>query len=572
MKLVLAAFKPHALAVFAVIGLVLARAMSELALPRVLGLIVDKGIALGDTAYILRMGAIMLGVNLVGMVCAFGSAYLSARVATDVGSSIRRNLFRRVTSFSPSDMDAFGASSLITRVTNDVGQVQNLSMMSLRLMVMAPLMMVGGIVMALSQDLRLSSVLIVALPLLAVMVAVFGRVSMPLFSSMQERTDGLARVVRENLSGLRVIRAFNRRQREETRFAKANADLAELGIRAGRLMGLLMPLMSLLLNVAVVAVLWMGAIRVNAGTVQVGSLLAFTQYLSQILFSLLMISMLFVMIPRAAVSVRRINEVMERQPGIRDDESACALPAGRDIVFSGVSMRYHGAEEPALLDVSFSCEPGEFVAIIGSTGAGKSTVLSLIMRFHEAETGSISLGGVDIRKLPQSGLRSLIGYVPQKTFLFSGTVASNVGYGGRQDQVADALDVAQAREFVDQLDGATEAVVERGGTNLSGGQRQRLAIARALARRPDIYLLDDSFSALDARTESRLRAAFKARAAGSVVIMATQRVRSAMHADKVIVLDEGRVVGIGTHEELTASNPVYRELAGTQNEEARHGA
>lgn len=570
MKLVLNAFKPYIFAVIAVVVLVLARAMSELALPRFLGLIVDQGIAKGDTAYILKTGLLMLIVNLVGMLCSFGSAYLSSKVSTEVGSSLRLRLFRRISEYSPSDINIFGTASITTRVTNDVSQVQNLAMMSLRLMIMAPLMMTGGIIMALSQDIKLSGVLLVALPVIAALVIIFGRITMPMFASMQLKTDGMARVVRENLSGLRVIRAFNKRSKEEERFAVANKELTGLSLKTVRLMGLLMPLMSLLLNSAVISVLWLGAGRINNGTLHIGSLLAFIQYISQILFSLLMVSMLFITIPQAMVSVKRISEVVELEPGIKDKDQTLPLPAKLDLEFSSVSMRYKGAESPALCDISFKCKEGEFWAIIGSTGSGKSTILSLIQRFFDPEEGSIKIGGVDIKDLSQKELRSVMAYVPQKTFMFSGTVNSNVAYGGKPALVPEALNTAQAAEFVYKLDGELEATVSRGGTNLSGGQKQRLAIARALARDAAILLLDDSFSALDATTESRLRSALKEKTKDKIVIMATQRIRSAMHADRIIVLDEGKIVGIGSHAELAASNPVYRELAGTQQEEALH--
>ncbi len=570
MKLVLKVYKPHLFGVITVIALVLARAMSELALPRFLGLIVDQGIARSDTAFILKTGFFMLLVNLLGMVASFGSAYLSSKISTEVGSSLRCRLFERISEYTPSDINTFGTASLITRVTNDVNQVQNLSMMSLRLMIMAPLMMTGGIIMALSQDIKLSAVLLVALPVIAVMVTVFGRISLPMFTSMQTKTDGLARVVRENLSGLRVIRAFNKRAREEERFAKANRELTDLSLRTVRLMGLLMPLMSLLLNTAVISVLWLGAKRINMGTLQIGSLLAFIQYISQILFSLLMVSMLFISIPQAMVSVRRIGEVIETEPGIKNRKELASMPSVSDLEFSEVSMRYKGAESPAICDISFNCKKGEFLAIIGSTGSGKTTILSLIQRFFDAEKGSIKISGTDIKDISQEELRSLMAYVPQKTFLFSGTVNSNVAYGGKSELVTEAIETAQAADFVYKMEDGLGASVARGGTNLSGGQKQRLAIARALARNAPILLLDDSFSALDAATESRLRNALKEKTADKIVIMATQRIRSAMNADKIIVLDEGRIVGVGRHEELAAGNAVYRELAGTQLEEAIH--
>ncbi len=578
MKLLARYMRPYLAAVFAVIGLVLARAMSELALPRIMGLIVDGGIAAGNVPYILRLGLLMLAINLVGMACAFGSSYLSAKVSVGVGAALRRDLFAKASALAPADMDRFGASSLITRITNDAGQVQNLAMMSLRLMLMAPLMMVGGIIMALSQDARLSSILAVALPVLALLVAAFGRRGMPLFKAIQEKTDGLNRVTRENLSGLRVIRAFNRREREEARFGEANRDLADTAVSVAKLMALLMPLIMFLLNLAIVVVLWFGARRVNLGSMRIGSLMAFVQYLGQILSSLLMVSMLFIMIPRASVSLSRLRELLDAEESIRDDMSPVSLDAalsgGLRLEFDGVSMRYHGAEALALEGVRFSCEPGKLIAVIGGTGSGKSSLLKLALRFHDPEAGAVRLGGVDLRRLRQAELRSIIGYVPQKSFLFSKSVALNVGYGSPEADAArirEALEAAQAAGFVAAMAGGVDAELARGGTTVSGGQRQRLAMARALARRPLIYLFDDSFSALDTTTEFALREALKAYAKDAIVLMVTQRVRSAKAADLILVLDEGRVAGLGSHDELAAGNAVYRELLGSQAEEGlRH--
>jgi ATP-binding cassette, subfamily B, multidrug efflux pump len=578
MRLLARYMKPYLAAVAAVMALVLARAMSELALPRIMGFIVDGGIAAGNVAYILRLGLFMLAINLVGMACAFGSSYLSAKVSVSVGAALRRDLFAKASALAPADMDRFGASSLITRITNDAGQVQNLAMMSLRLMLMAPLMMVGGIIMAVSQDARLSSILVVALPVLALLVAAFGRKGMPLFKAIQEKTDGLNRVVRENLSGLRVIRAFNRREREEARFGAASRDLADTTVRVAKLMALLMPLIMFLLNLAIVVVLWFGARRVDLGSMRIGSLMAFVQYLGQILSSLLMVSMLFIMIPRASVSLGRLRELLDAEETIRDDEKPVsigeALSGGLRLEFDEVSMRYHGAEASALEGISFSCEPGKLIAVIGGTGSGKSSLLKLALRFHDPEAGALRLGGVDLRRIRQAELRSIIGYVPQKSFLFSKSVTKNVGYGSPGADAArirEALEAAQAQSFVEAMAGGADAELARGGTTVSGGQRQRLAIARALARRPLMYLFDDSFSALDTSTEAALREALKAYTRDAIVIMVTQRVRSAKSADLIVVLDEGRMAGLGSHEELAAGNAVYRELLGSQAEEGlRH--
>jgi ATP-binding cassette subfamily B protein len=566
--------KPHLLAVSAVICLVLARAMTELSLPRLMSVIVDRGIALGDTALILRVGLAMLGINLAGMAFAFGSSMLSSRVAASAGAAIRLDVFSKISAFSPVDMDHFGVSSLMTRVTNDVSQVQNVILMSMRIMLMAPLMMVGGIVMAITQDRQLSVLLLFALPVLALVIFLFARKGMPLFKSIQERTDGLNRVVRENLAGLRVIRAFNKRRHEESRFSGAARDLADTTIRVSQLMALLMPLIMLLLNGTIILVLWSGAIRIGDGDLKVGSLMAFIQYVGQILNSLVMVSMLFVMIPRAAVSVRRLDDVLSTTSTVLDPVRLLPLPAERRLVFDRVCFRYEGAEKTALDDLSFSCEPGLMTAVIGGTGSGKSTILNLLMRFRDPESGLISMGGIDIRALPRAGLRSVIGYVPQKSFLFSGTIRDNLSYGNvsaSESELWAALEAAQLASFVGGLPDGLETMVSRGGTTLSGGQRQRLAIARALVRQPGIYLFDDSFSALDAATDRALRQSLAERTTNAVVILVTQRIASARNADQIIVLEEGRLAGMGSHAELVAGCTIYREILGSQlGEEAAH--
>jgi len=567
MKLITRYLKPYWPAVLLVLVLILARALSELFLPRIMSVIVDVGIVSNDIPFILKAGVLMLGINLAGMACAFGSSFWSARVAMNVSTTIRRDLFERVSRFSLADMDRFGASSLITRITNDVVQVQNVTLMSLRIMLMAPLMMIGGIVMAVTQDSRLATVLWVVLPLLSLMVWAFARKGLPLFTAIQQKTDQLNRVVRENLSGLRVIRAFNKRSYESQRFSDANRELTDINIGVSKLMAGLMPLIMLFLNLAIVLVLWLGAGRVNAGSIQIGSLMAFIQYVGQILFSLVMVSMLFVMIPRASVSLRRIDEVLGHLPSIASPAVGRDIPFGRELDFDHVSFRYHGAESPALEDISFHCRTGETVAIIGGTGSGKSSLLNLIARFHDPESGAVRIDGIDIRDFALDDLRQHLALVPQKSFLFSGTVEENLRYGDKDasaEVLETALATAQAAAFVAALPDGRDTAIARGGTTVSGGQRQRLAIARALVRQAAIYLFDDSFSALDTRTEKALREALAARTRDAIVLLVTQRVSSARQADRIIVLDEGRIAGIGTHDELAAENSVYREIMGSQ--------
>jgi len=528
---------------------------------------VDKGIALGNIPLILKMGLFMLGINIAGMICSFGSSFLSSRIAVRVGTELRSDLFRKITSFSLSDLENFGTSSLITRATNDIHQVQNVAIMSLRIMIMAPLMMIGGIFMAVTQDPGLSSILLAALPVLSLVIILFGRRGIPLFKAIQGKTDNLNRVVRENLSGLRVIRAFNRRTHEEQRFAGANRDLTDATIRVAKLMALLMPFIMLFLNGSLVLVLWLGSLRVNQGSLQVGSLMAFIQYVGQILYALLMVSMLFVMIPRASVSLKRLQEVLSAEPVVKAPLNPKPLPEYFDLSFDDVSFRYFGAEEPALQGISFSCKPGETVAVIGGTGSGKSSLLNLILRFHDPEAGSIRIGGVDIRNYSLADLRSVIGFVPQKSFLFSGTVKENLLFGNpgaSEEEILLALSTAQGEDFVKALPMGIDTDLARGGTTVSGGQRQRLALARAFVRKPRIYLFDDSFSALDAKTERSLRSALREYTKSSLVILVTQRISNALGADKIIVLEKGQITGIGTHEELASTNQIYKEILSSQ--------
>jgi ATP-binding cassette, subfamily B, multidrug efflux pump len=501
------------------------------------------------------------------------AGFLSSRIALGFGRSLRSQVFARVESFSLREIDRFGISTLITRTTNDITQVQMLVVMSMRMMIGAPLMAVGGIIMAVGINARLSLVLVAVLPLLALAIALVAGRGSKLFRLLQVKVDTLNRIMRESLSGVRVIRAFNRIPTDKARFDEANRDLTETALKAQRTMTSLMPLMMVVMNFTTIAIVWFGGHAIAARGMGVGDLMAFLQYAMMILFSLMMVSMMFVFLPRALVSAGRIAEVLETVPDISDPPAPREPERGlRGLLeFRGVSFRYPGAEEPALRGLSFTARPGEVTAVIGGTGAGKSTLLNLVPRFYDVEEGSVLVDGVDVREMSQASLRSRIGYAPQKAVLFSDTVAGNIGYGsGGADRAAieEAGRIAQASEFVEAMAGSWEATVSQGGANLSGGQKQRLSIARALARRPEIYLFDDSFSALDFKTEAELRRDFarvvRDQAEGATVLIVAQRVSSVKDADRIIVLDEGTVAGMGTHRELLDSCPVYREIALSQ--------
>ncbi|NLG83982.1 MAG: ABC transporter ATP-binding protein [Firmicutes bacterium] len=562
--------KPYRLQIALVLLFVFLQAMAELALPTLMSDIVNTGIMKGDVDYIWRVGGRMLFVALVGTVCAVAAAFFASRTAMGFGRILRSRIFSHVERFSLHEFDKIGTPSLITRNTNDVTQLQMAVMIGLRMMAMAPIMGIGGLIMAISKDRGLAWVLAVVLPVLAAIVFSVTRRGFPLFTSIQRKIDRINRIIRENLEGIRVIRAFNRIEHEQRRFHEANLDLTETSIAVNRLMALMMPSTMLVMNAAIIAIVWFGAVRVDRGTLQIGNMMAFFQYAMQIMISFVMATMMFVMVPRAQASAERILEVLAIEPEIEDPQVPVA--EGTDerrgwVEFQHVTFRYHGAEEPALRDVSFCARPGEVTAIIGGTGAGKSTLVNLIPRFYAVDAGRILVDGVDVREMPQETLRAKIGFVPQKAYLFSGTVADNIRYGKQdatEEEIHHAAEVAQAMEFINEMEGGLEAPIAQGGTNVSGGQRQRLAIARALVRKPEIYIFDDSFSALDFKTEARLRAALHKETAGATVIVVAQRVSTIMDADRIVVLDEGRVVGIGTHRELMKTCPVYREIVLSQ--------
>lgn len=568
MKKILGFLRPYRGAVAIAITLLGVQAFAELFLPTLMASIVDEGIVFGDTAHIYRVGIRMLVVAALGTGGAVGASYLASRVATGFGRDLRNRLFSHVTRFSLSEFDQLGTSTLITRTTNDITQVQQVMFMSLRMLISAPIMAAGGIIMAVSLDARLSLILLVVIPLLGGAIALIAAKGMPLFKVMQKKLDRVNLVSREGLTGIRVIRAFNRTRHEEERFTEANSDLTTTAIRVHQLMASMMPVMMLTLNLTTVAILWFGGIRIDQGHMQVGNLMAFIQYVIQIMFSLMMLSMMFVMIPRAAVSAARIREVLDTEPQIHDPSEPVEPENARGFVeFKDVTFHYPGAEAPALSDISFQTGPGQTTAIVGGIGSGKTTLANLLLRFYDVTSGSITVDGVDVRHMSQETLRSKIGYVPQRALLFSGSVVDNLRYGrfdATDDELKHAAESAAAATFVSDMEGGFDAVIAQGGTNLSGGQRQRLTIARALVRRPLIYVFDDNFSALDFKTDAKVRMALRRETTDATVFIVAQRVSTVMDADQIIVLDAGRMVGLGTHSELLDSCEVYREIVASQ--------
>lgn len=558
---------PYKWVVLAVVLLVFGQSMAELFLPTLMADIIDNGVIKGDIPYIWTIGGWMLLVSAIGAIAAVFASFYSAKAAMGMGRDLRQQVFKHVGQFSLQEFDEVGTASLITRTTNDITQVQQVVIMMLRMVISAPIMLVGGVIMAVSKDAQLSLVIIGAMPVLAVAILLVLKYGMPLFQEVQKRLDGLNLVVRENLTGIRVIRAFNREPEEKARLQKANRELADVSIKVNKVMAFMMPVMMLVMNMTVVAVIWFGGIRINNGAMQIGDLMAFIQYVMMIMFALVMASFMFVMVPRAAVSAKRINEVLEMKPAFTDDGTAKADRARGTLEFDDVSFYYPGAEEPALSNISFTAKPGEITALIGGTGSGKSTLVNLVPRFYDVTSGTIRVNGVDIREAPQQEVRSKIGFVPQKSILFTGTIADNIRFGKQdatQTEMDHAASIAQATEFIDQIEDGYAAEIEQGGSNLSGGQKQRLSIARALIRKPDLYIFDDSFSALDFKTDAKLRKALKDETRNATVLLVAQRVSTVVDADRIIVLEKGKMVGMGTHEELMDSNEVYREIAMSQ--------
>jgi ATP-binding cassette, subfamily B, multidrug efflux pump len=560
--------RPYRWALVGVVVLLAAQSIGNLYLPSLMGDIINNGVAKGDTGYIVRTGGFMLVVTLALAACAVVAVYFAARTAMAFGRDVRGDVFRAVVGFSQAEINRFGTPSLITRNTNDVQQVQMVVVMALSVMVMAPIMMVGGVIMALREDVPLSGLLVLIIPLMVVVIGSLAARALPLFRAMQVKIDRINQVMREKLAGVRVIRAFVRTGYEERRFDEANLDLTDTALRVNRLFALMLPALFLILNLSMVAIMWFGGLRIDASQMPIGNLIAFIQYVMQILFAVMMATIMFVMVPRAAASGERIAEVLRTPATIIDPESPVELVQEHGLVeFHDVEFRYPGAEEPVLSRISFAAAPGATTAIIGSTGSGKTTLINLLTRAYDVTGGRITVDGVDIRDLRQEDLWRLVGDVPQRAFLFNGTVASNLRYGDEaatDEDLWTALEIAQARDFVEEMPGGLEAEIEQGGSNVSGGQRQRLAIARAIVKRPPIYVFDDSFSALDFQTDARLRAALRDETRDATVIIVAQRVGTIMHAERIVVLEGGVIAGIGTHAELLETCETYREIVYSQ--------
>jgi ATP-binding cassette subfamily B multidrug efflux pump len=542
--------------------------MANLYLPGLSADIIDNGVVTGDTSYIVKIGAIMLGVTLVQILCAIVAVYYGARTAMALGRDLRGAVFGKVETFAAREVAQFGAPTLITRSTNDVQQVQMLAFLTFTFMIAAPIMCVGGIIMALRQDVALSTLIVVVVPALAVSIGVIVVRMRPLFRLMQQRIDTINRILREQIMGIRVIRAFVKEGYERERFAVANRDNMDAAIRVGRLIALIFPIVMLVMNVSVVAATWFGGYLVGNGDLQVGTLTAFQSYLIQILMSVMMATFMFMLFPRAEVSAERITEVLDTQPSVLPPaEVQRRVIQSGEVRIDNASFAYPGAEEPVLCDIDLLASPGETTAIIGSTGSGKSTLLNLIPRLFDATAGAVRLDGIDVRDMQPDDVWAAIGLIPQRPYLFTGTIASNLRFGNpdaTDEALWDALEVAQARDFVEAMPERLDAPVSQGGTNLSGGQRQRVAIARALVKRPRIYLFDDSLSALDYATDAALRAAMRPVTREATVVIVAQRVSTIRYAERIVVLDEGRVVGTGTHDDLMLTCPTYREIVLSQ--------
>jgi ATP-binding cassette subfamily B protein len=570
-KLLVEYLRPQRRLLLAVVVFQLAASIASLYLPTLNADIIDQGVATGNTDYILHIGGLMLGVTLLQVACTIAAVYFGAKAAMGLGRDVRGSIFTRVAEFSEQEVTRFGPPSLITRSTNDVQQVQQLVLMSATLMVTAPMLCIGGVIMAIRQDVQLSWLIAVSVPVLLVGVGSIIIRMVPLFKLMQGRIDTVNRVLREQLTGIRVVRAFVREDVETARFARANEDVTDSALRAGRLMALAFPTVMLVLNVSSAAVIWFGAFRIEDGSMQVGTMIAFLSYLMQILMSVMMATFMAIMIPRASVSADRISEVLGTESSVSPPLHPVSRAAGRaargELEMRDVGFAYPGAEQPVLSDVSFTARAGQTTAIIGATGSGKTTLVNLMPRLFDATSGSVRIDGVDVRELHPDLLWGHIGLVPQKPFLFSGTVRSNLLYGkpdATEDEIWRALAIAQAQDFVEELEGGLDAPISQGGTNVSGGQRQRLAIARALVKRPELYIFDDSFSSLDTATDARLRLALKQHTAGATMVIIAQRVSSIVDADQILVLDRGRIVAHGTHTELLETSETYQEIVNSQ--------
>jgi len=576
--------KQYTVQIIAIVILIFIQVLANLYLPTLMADVVDKGIVQKNTLqtisflgfsgtykgidYIIRIGIIMLIISAGGAICSVVAAFLSSKTAVGLGRIVRNKLFAKVEGFSLHEFDKVGTATLITRTTNDVIQVQTATVMIFSIMLFAPLTAIGGIVMALREDKQLTWIFAVVIPLLGIIIGITLKFAMPLFKLMQVKIDKLNLVLREALTGIRVVRAFNRKDTEKAKFNDANTDLMNNSVKVNRIMAFLLPIMMLIMNITTVAIIWFGAKRIDTGSMEVGSLIAFIQYGTQILMGFLMLAMVFIMIPRAQASAIRINEVLEMDSDIIDPKTIKLASEQRGYVdFKDVTFSYPGAERPAISNITFSARPGETTAIIGGTGSGKSTLVNLIPRFYDVTSGEILVDGVDVRAMSQEDLRSKIGFVPQNTVLFSGSIAENIKYGkdnATMEEIQYAAKVAQATDFITGMKEGYNHPISQGGTNVSGGQKQRLSIARALVRKPEIYIFDDSFSALDFKTDAKLRASLKKETIKSTVIIIAQRVATVMDADRIIVIDDGAIAGIGTHKELLSSCKVYHEIVSSQ--------
>ena len=560
--------KPFWLPITLSLILMTLRSLSDLYLPTLTADMVNIGIVNGDVDYIIAVGAQMIAFASFGTLFAILAGYISAKAGNGFAKLLRDKVFERIESFSLQEFDRFGTSSLITRTTNDINQVRMIMDFGLRMMVMAPIMSIGSIIMAFTRDARLALIFVVAVPILGLTIYLIMQKGLPLFAQMQNKLDSLNLVLREGLTGIRVVRAFNRDPSEEQRFQSVNSEYTRTATRVNRIMGATMPIVALIMNFSILAIVWFGGIRIDGGHMQVGDLMAFIQYAMLVMASLVMLTRVFIMIPRAVVSAKRIGDVLNTVPEITDPayEQSLSCLAG-DIEFENVTFKYPGAEIPALQSISFRTRPGQKTAIIGGTGSGKSTLAGLLLRLYDVTDGSIKLGGADIRELKQETLRAQIGYVPQKAVLFSGTIRENIAYGNDnagQDEIEQAARTAQAFEFIKAMPKGMDSPVAQGGKSLSGGQKQRLAIARALVRKPAVYLFDDSFSALDYKTDARLRTALFRETGQSSVLIISQRVSTIMDADQIIVLENGRIEGVGSHDDLLKTCQTYSEIVSTQ--------
>ena len=567
--------KPYTMWIVLVISLTFIQALSQLYLPNLMSDIVDQGVVGGDINFIIKTGLIMLGFTLIVSVATIVARLYGAKTGVAFARDLRRKIFVKVENYSLHDFDQIGTSSLITRSTNDVTQVQNVMVMMLTMLIFAPMMLIGGTIMALRTDAELSWIILVAASVLGIVIGVVAAKGLPLFKSIQKKIDKVNLVLRESLTGIRVIRAFNKEKFDEKRFDVANTDLTETSIKVFRIMSFMFPALMLIMNMTTVAIVWFGAHRVESGAIQVGDMMAFQQYVMQIMFSIMMATMMFVMIPRASASAERILDVLNMKNEVLEiDQPIEAKDACGCVAFKNVSFSYKGAEKPVLKNISFEAKPGEITAVIGSTGSGKTTLINLIPRFYDVSDGEVLVDGVDVRKQSKAALRAKVGLVPQKISLFSGSIRENLQYGkadATDEEIFAALKTAQASEFIENLDDGIDANVEQGGANFSGGQKQRLSIARALVRKPEIYVFDDSFSALDFKTDAKLRSALRKEIDNATVLIVAQRVSTVMNADRILVLDQGEMAGIGTHKELLKTCDVYKEIVASQLSEEELG-